>query len=573
MSVFVLDALSARSTPGYSASRSRIRGIGNDVDRWVGKSAARRDDERLVRGAGRFIADVTLPDEVHVKFVRSPVAHALVRGVATQGVVGMPGILGVFTLADFPAGPLPPFLWDKPPDALVEAVQPKMRPCHPPFLAGDRVRYVGHAVAAVVADDRHRAEDGAALVAVDYEEMPPVVSIEQALEPSAPVIHPGWDDNVAVHVEVLKGNPAAAFEAAHTVTSGRYASRRLAGIPLETRGAVARYDEGSQRLTLWSSTQNVHPLKRALVRVSGLPADRVRVIAPDVGGGFGVKGVLYPEDLIVGLLARRLKRPIKWIEDRSEHLQSAIHARDQVHEIELALSADGGILAVRDRFFIDCGAYNPLGLVIPYNTLAHLTGPYRIEHMDAVATGVVTNKVPTAPYRGAGRPEAVFALERAIERAAHDLEIDPVEIRIRNLITPEELPNSAGILYRDGHPLVLDSGNYPKALARAAELINGEPEVARATDAAGAGFAVGTGHACYVEGSGIGPFEGAVVKIESDGTVVVSTGASSQGQGHETVFGQICADELGVDVSSVTVVGGIPTPSSEAGERSPAGAR
>jgi len=531
-------------------------GMSVGVNRWVGRPVLRREDERFLRGAGRFVGDVVFADELHVRFIRSHLASAAIEGIDADEALSMRGVVGVYNYRDFPMGPLPPFLWDTPPQALVEAVKPEMRPCHPPLLSSGRVTYVGQAVAVVVAESRYIAEDAVELVNVAYNEMPAVVSIEDSLRSTAPVVHPGWDDNVAVQLKVIKGNPAAAFEAAEVVTRGRFEIQRQAGVPLEPRGAVAEYDTRSGRLTLWSSTQNVHPLKRALGRVSGLPSDRIRVIAPDVGGGFGVKGVLYPEDLIVGLLARRLQRPIKWIEDRMEHMLSATHARDQVHEIELALSASGRILALRDQFFVDCGAYNPLGLVIPYNTLSHLTGPYHITSMEVVATAVITNKVPTAPYRGAGRPEAVFALERAIERSARDLNLDPLEIRMRNLIRPEEMPNSANILYRDGNPLVLDSGDYPKTLAKAAELIQSPSSVAATTEARSRGLAVGIGYACYVEGTGIGPFEGAVVNVGADGKIVARTGASSQGQGHETVFAQICADQLGVPLSNVTIVAG-----------------
>lgn len=521
----------------------------------MGRSVRRREDDRLLRGAGTFVADLSRSGQAHITFVRSPHAHAALRGIAVRAALEAPGVVGVLTHANFPSGPLPPFLWDAPPAELVETLQPLLRPCHPPLLPSDRVRFVGQAVAVVVAEDRYRAEDAAQLVEVDYEPLPVVADVEAALRSDAPVVHQGWEDNVAARIVVRKGDVEAALGQADLVIRDRFLTQRQAGIPLETRGAVAEFDRDRGELTLWSATQNAHPLRRAMARVAGLPESRVRVVAPDVGGGFGIKAVLYPEDLLVGLVAMQIGRPVRWIEDRIEHMQSAIQAREQVHDVELALSRDGDILGLRDHFVVDNGAFNPLGLVIPYNTIAHLMGPYRVASLEAVGTAVITNKVPTAPYRGAGRPEAVFAVERAIERAARALDLDPVAIRLRNLIGPEEMPYEAGILYRDAHPLVMDGGDYPQMLRRAAELV-GYRE-GRAGDGGGRdGRATGVGVACYVEGTGIGPFEGAAVRVQADGTVVVHTGACSQGQAHATVFAQVCADHLGADLSQVTVVGG-----------------
>jgi carbon-monoxide dehydrogenase large subunit len=517
---------------------------------WTGQSLRRREDDRLLRGAGRFVADVNLEGQLHVAFVRSPYAHADVTGIDPTDALAVAGVVAVLTHEDFPPGPLPPFLWDSPPDKLVHALEPHLRPCHPPLLASNRVRYGGQAVALVVAESRCVAEDGAELVQVEYEPLPPVAGLDEALRPDAVVVHDGWGDNVAVRFSVAKGDVEHALEEAACVVRERFSIQRQAGIPIETRGAVAEIDEQSGRLTVWSSTQNAHPLRRAIARVAALELDRVRVVAPDVGGGFGIKGVLYPEDVLVALTAIRLGRPIKWIEDRLEHMRSAVHAREQVHDIEVGLDEDGRIVALRDRFLVDSGAYNPLGLVIPYNTIAHLMGPYHVPAFEAVAMGVITTKVPTAPYRGAGRPEAVFAVERALDRAAKVLGVDRVELRLRNLVRPDQMPYDAGILYRDGEPLLLDGGDYPAALRRAVELLTAEhPDV-------GGDRRLGVGVAMYVEGTGIGPFEGAAVTVGSDGRVLVRTGACSQGQGHETVFAQVCADALGVEPDAVNVIVG-----------------
>jgi len=522
---------------------------------WIGRSLRRKEDERFVRGAGRYVADISLPDQLHVAFVRSQFAHAVIRSIDPAAALETPGVVAVLTHSDFPRGPMPPFLWDTPPEKLVSTLRPLLRPCHPPLLPPDRVRFAGQAIAVVVAESRYIAEDAAARVGIDYDPLPPVLTTAESSDARTPPIHEGWEDNVAVRFTVRKGDPDAALAAAHLVVRERFTIQRQAGLPMETRGTVALPDlEG--RLTVWSATQNAHPLRRALSRVSGLPEERIDVVAPDVGGGFGTKGVLYPEDLLVGLTALRLRRPVKWIEDRMEHMQSAIHAREQEHEIALGVAEDGGILALVDHFVVDTGAFNPLGLVIPHNTISHLMGPYRVPTMEAVGTCVITTKVPTAPYRGAGRPEAVFAVERAIDRAARALDLDPVEIRARNLVRPDEMPFEAGIQYRDGEPLVLDSGDYPEMLRRAAALLGYERARAEQAEARERGRRIGIGLACYVEGTGIGPFEGAAVRLHATGEVSVHTGACSQGQAHETVFAQICAEALGVDPGSVNVVTG-----------------
>jgi len=522
------------------------------AERWVGRSVRRVEDDRLLRGGGRFVADLSRPGQLHAHFVRSPLARARIAGIDTSKALELPGVTGVYTHGHVPAGPMPPFLWDSPPAKLVGALQPELRPCHPPLLPADEAHFAGQAVAVLLAEDRYLAEDAAELVEVDYEPLQAVTDARAALDPRAPVLHDGWGSNVAVRFEVRKGDAAAALDRADLVIRERFEVQRQAGLPLETRGALAEWDGAT--LTLWSSTQNAHPLRRAMSRVAGLDPEEVRVIAPDVGGGFGVKGVLYPEDLLVGLLALRTGRPVKWTEDRAEHLRSAIHAREQVHEVELGMTGDGEIVALRDHIVVDCGAFNPLGLVIPYNTIAHLMGPYRVPHLEAVATGVITNKTPTAPYRGAGRPEAVFAVERALELAARALDADPLELRLRNLVRPDEMPFAAGIPYRDGEPLVLDGGDYPRALRRAAELV--DYAGVRAAGVEAGRRRIGVGLACYVEGTGIGPFEGAVVAVGLDGRVTVQTGACSQGQGHATVLAQVCADHLGVAPEDVTVVGG-----------------
>ena len=497
------------------------------------------------------MADINVTGQAHVMFVRSPYANARINSIDAGAALATPGVIAVLTREHFPTVSLPPFLWDTPPPKLVAALKPDLRPCHPPLFP-ELALYAGQAVAAVVAENRYLAEDAAELVEIDYEPLDPVVTVDQALANGAPVLHAGWEDNVAVRFVVEKGDAHGALAQAAWTVSERFVIQRQAPVPLETRGAIASYDETSRSLTLWSGTQNAHPLRRAMSRMSGLELEHIRVIAPDVGGGFGGKGVLYPEDLIIGLTAIRLGRPIKWIEDRFEHMESAIHAREQTHDLELGVNDEGEIIAVRDSILVDAGAYNPLGLVIPYNTIAHVMGPYRVPNFEATARAIITTKAPTAPYRGAGRPEAVFAIERALDIAARRMGIDPVELRLRNLVTADEMPYEAGILYRDGEPLVLDGGDFPTMLRRASELVGWE----EVEDEDHGGRLIGRGVAVYAEGTGIGPYEGAHIRATGDGRVVVHTGACSQGQGHETVFAQVCADSLGVPPGDIEVIGG-----------------
>jgi carbon-monoxide dehydrogenase large subunit len=327
-------------------------------------------------------------------------------------------------------------------------------------------------------------------------------------------------------------------------------------MPLETRGLLAEPAARGEGLTVWASTQVPHWLQRTLSEALALPAHKVRVVAPEVGGGFGTKTTIYPEDVLVPVIAARLGRPVKWIESRQEHLQSATHSREQLHDAELGATPDAQILAFRDRFLLDLGAYNPWGIVQPYNTIGHILGPYRIRHAAFEGRAVVTNKTPHAPYRGAGRPEAVFVMDRILDMLAREVGLDPAEVRRRNLVQPNEMPYDVGMLYRDGNPLVYDGGDFPDGLARALRAADYDALRATQAELRGRGIYRGVGISSYVEGTGVGPYEGATVRLDASGKVVVATGACSQGQGHETVYAQIVADALGVDLDDVTVIGG-----------------
>ena len=405
------------------------------------------------------------------------------------------------------------------------------------------MRHVGEAVAIIVAESRDQAEDAAEAAGLDLEELPAVVDPEAALRPDSALVHDRLHTNLIGAFSVGRGDAEAALARAPHRLRRRFYHHRYAALPMECRGVVAAYDPRTDSATIWSSTQVVHWVRREAAALLGLPEARVRCVALDVGGGFGGKGHVYPEDLLIAFLARRLGRPVRWIEGRSEHLMSATHSRDQLHDVEIGFDDDGHILALRDDYLVDCGAWNPIGSGVAYNTAVHLTGPYKIENLAASGRIAVTNKVPNAPYRGAGRPEAAFAMERIIDLVARTLGLEPAEIRRRNMIRADEMPYRVGIPYRDGEPIVYDSGDYPGALAKALDAVGGVEAFRRhQREARAAGRYLGLGIGCYIEGTGVGPFESAFVRIDPTGKVYVSTGAAPQGQGMETIFSQVAAD-------------------------------
>ena len=516
----------------------------------------RREDSRLLRGDGRYVADIELPSMRYVSFVRSPVAHADVNGVELPlEVVGWTGADLVGRIDTMAPNEADGGVYQ---DKLLETLGDErlfVRHEGRPLLAVDRVRHVGDPIAVVIADTPYGAADAADRVLLDLVPRPPVVDPFAALADDAPRLYDHWPDNRSLFVAAGFGDTDGAFAEAAHVSRRRLHSGRLACHPMEPRGVVAEHDPRTDLLTVWSSTQIPHPLRTALAKALGRPAHRIRVVAPDVGGGFGVKAIPYAEELVMAFLALEMGVPLKWVEQRSEHGLAAIHSRDQIHDIELALDGDGRILGVRDRFVVDNGAANPLGVVQPYNTLAHLCGCYRVPALDVEATAVVTNKAPISPYRGAGRPEAVFAMDRIIDVAAREMGIDPVELRRRNLIGAEEMPYAVGLNYRDGTPMTYDSGDFSGCF-EAAMAMGNMADGLRGGAPDEAGRLVGVGVSTYVEGTGVGPFESARVRVDETGWVEVSTGACSQGQGHETVFAEVCAQALGADPERVTVIGG-----------------
>jgi carbon-monoxide dehydrogenase large subunit len=514
--------------------------------RYVGARIVRNEDPLLLQGRGLFVDDVRLPGGAHAAVLRSPHAHARIGRIDTRRALSAPGVLAVYTHADLGRlnGPLPKLI---PHPALVHHKTQYA-------LAVEKVRYVGEPVAFVVAESRHAAEDAADLIDVEYEPLPAVARLEDAIAPGAPLLFEEIGTNVCAHYTQRVGDVERAFAMAPYLFRERLVLDRGASCPMETRGVVAAWDARIGRLEVWDSTQAPIPIRNGLAAMFGLPQHNVRVIAPDVGGGFGPKIMMfYPEEILVPFAAQRLGRPVKWIEDRRENLVATNQEREQIHDAEIAVDAEGRILGVRTEFLHDAGAYIPYGLIVPIVASTTLPGPYRIPNYQCEFRAVFTNKTTVSPYRGAGRPHGVFVMERLLDRVARELHLDRAEVRRRNLIPPDAFPYDVGLIYQDNAPVRYDSGNYPLCLERALEMIRYADWPTRQQAYRAQGRYVGVGVACYVEGTGIGPYEGCRITVEPSGKVFVATGVGTQGQGHPTSFAQIVADALGVTPSDVVV--------------------
>lgn len=521
--------------------------------RYVGEWVPRNEDSRLLTGHAVFVDDVRLEGMLHVAFVRSDHAHAVLRGVDASAARARPGVVAVYTAEDLGDYWRPgPLLVPPPP---IEGVVFNLATQVP--LAKDRLRHVGEPVAMIVAESRYIAEDALADVVVDAEPLEPVTDLERALDPDAPVIHPQLGTNLAAHVVQRHGDYEAARARADVVISRRFHYDRGASAAIENRAVAARWDGQAGELTIWDTTQAPIPIRNGLAGMLGLMQSQVRVVAPFVGGGFGPKIMMfYPEEVLVPWAAIRLGRPVKWTEDRQENFFATTQERSQVHDAEIALSRDGRILGVRDSFLHDTGAYDPYGLTVPINSQCTLLGPYDVPAYDAEFRAVFTNRTTVTPVRGAGRQHGVFVMERLLDFAARELGMDAAEIRRVNYLVQDDFPHDHKILFQDFQPLVYDSGNYRPALEKALELIGWEGFPEEKRRAREEGRRLGVGVVSYVEGTGIGPYEGARVTIEPSGRVRVATGLGTQGQGHYTAFAQIVAEALDVDVARVAVVTG-----------------
>jgi carbon-monoxide dehydrogenase large subunit len=522
--------------------------------RYIGQPLERKEDRRLLAGRGKFIADVQLPRMAHVAFARSPVAHGRIRSIEVSAAQRLAGVIAVYTARELSLAPVPG-LQNKPPASWRARVEHAIDAPDQPLIAAETVRYAGEAYAVVVAETRYIAEDAIELIEAEFEQLPVIRDIEQALAPNSEKVHSSLGSNIIAKFALRRGDMNASGLRAVRRIRRRFVNHRYLATPMECRGVVAGYDDRHDSITVWSATQVVHWVRREVAKQLNLPEGRVRCIAPDVGGGFGVKGHVYPEDVVIPYLARQLGRPVCWIEDRQEHLINATHSRDDVHDVEAVFDDQGYVLALKDEFIKDSGAYMPVGLGAPSNSATHICGPYHIPNLELTATVVVTNKTPNAPYRGSGRPEAAFVMERLMDLIARELDLDPVDVRFRNMIRPEQMPYTVGIPYRDGSTVTYDSGDFPASLEKALEAIGGIEAFRAEQRAAWAQHRyIGLGIGCYLEGTGAGPFEGATVRVDPSGGIIVATGACSQGQGHETVFAQIAADEWGVRPEDVSVV-------------------
>ncbi|MFV9504717.1 MAG: xanthine dehydrogenase family protein molybdopterin-binding subunit [Oscillochloridaceae bacterium umkhey_bin13] len=509
----------------------------------MGAEVKRREDPRLIRGAGTYVGDLKLPGMLFVVLVRSPYAHAAFTTIDATAALALPGVVAVVTGPDLldACEPLP-LASSGEGGGGAKSYAGRTRY----VLAMGRVRHVGEAVAAVVATSYEAAVDAAQLVEVDYDPLPVVADLLRAAEADAPIIFEGLPNNIDHSRRRQHGDVEAAFAQAHRVVRQRMVNQRLFGFPLEGRAVVAAPDHASGGLVVHTSTQTPHQIRAELAKVVRLSESQVRVIAPDVGGGFGVKIGIYPEEVLCAALALRMNTPIRWVEDRLEHVAATTHGRGQVCDFAAAVEADGTITALHMRITADLGAY-PLAPGLPDLTTAMAIGVYKIPNVDLEATSVYTNTTPVAAYRGAGRPEAAYYIERLVDCVAAELALDPAEIRRRNFIPPEAFP------YKTPTGLIYDSGEYARALDKALAISNYEElrleQAARR--ARGDTTLLGIGVACYVEMCGFGPYESAQIKVEPSGTVTVTTGISPHGQGTGTTFAQIVADQIGADFDQI----------------------
>jgi carbon-monoxide dehydrogenase large subunit len=524
------------------------------MTRLIGARVLRNEDARLLTGRALFVDDVVLPGMLHVAFLRSDHAHARLRGIDVERARRHPGVVAVYTAHDlgdyWKPGPL---LVSPPPIKNLLFREATQVP-----LAKDKVRHLGEPIAMVVAETRYIAEDAVGNIVVDFEPLPAVASLDAALRHGAPRIHEQFDSNVAAHVVQTKGDYAKARAKAKRVITRRLTYDRGIAGAIENRAIVANWNATADELTVWDTTQAPIPIRNGLANLLGIPESQVRVIAPFVGGGFGPKIMMfYPEEVLIPWAALRLGRPVKWTEDRRENFTATTQERGQVHDAEIAFGRNGRILGVKDVFLHDAGAYDPYGLTVPINSQCTLLGQYDIPNYFSEFTALFTNKPIVTPVRGAGRQHGVFVIERLLDIAARELGIDRVEIRRRNFLQPGDFPHNHEIIFQDFQPLVYDSGNYEPALQQAAKLIGYDTFVREDQPRLRAeGKHVGLGIVSYIEGTGIGPYEGARVRVEPGGRVLLATGVGTQGQGHFTTFAQIVAEQLGVNVSDVQVITG-----------------
>jgi carbon-monoxide dehydrogenase large subunit len=523
-----------------------------------GASVSRIEDQALLTGRGRFMDDIALPGTLSAVFVRSPIAHAIIKHIDAAAARAMPGVHAVYTHADLRVH----LTADRTPlgqsvRELVGLASRSLREDITPFvLARDETCYVGDPICVVVADNRYVAEDAAQRVTIDLEPLPAVSDLRDAVKPGAPRVHRHVAGNVLVEYAIAYGDcDAALAKADHRFAVTLFQHRGCAN-PIEGRGVLACHDTVERRTTVWTSTQSPHEIRLSLVELLGLDDEELRVITPDVGGGFGAKYLIYPEEVVVVLCARLLHRPVKWVEDRREHFLTSIQERDQCWDLEIALNSRAQILAIRGTLINDQGAYTPQGINVSYNSATALPGPYKVPNYALKVLAVETNKVPTMPVRGAGYPQGTFAMERLLDAAAAGMGLDRAEIRRRNLIPADAMPYATPMKTRAGTPVKYDSGDFPKCQSIALDKIGFDSFPARQAAARTDGRFLGIGVANGIKGTGRGPFETGIVRVGRSGRITVYTGAAAMGQSTGTMLAQIAADQFGVDPADIKVIAG-----------------
>ena len=525
------------------------------IKKFIGKRVVRNEDPRLLTGQAQFVDDVEIPGLLHAAFLRSDYAHARLLSVDVSAARRRPGVVAVFTAEDMGDDwqPGPPLV--SPPPTAKDVIFHSRRQVP---LVKDKVHHAGEAIAVVIAESRYIAEDAVEDILVELEPLEAVVDLEKALEANSVLVHDDLESNLAAQLFQKKGDYETARKEADLVIKRRIVIERGAAAAMENRGIVAHWDAKSQHLTIWDTTQAPIPIRNGTAARLGLSEHQVRVVAPFIGGGFGPKIMMfYAEEMVIPWAAKKLNRPVKWIEDRRENFYATTQERGQVHDVEIALSRDGHILGLKDNFLHDTGAYDPYGLTIPLNTQSHDMGGYDIRNYSSEFKVVFTNKTIVTPVRGAGRPQGIFVIERMLDIAARELGMDLVEIRKRNLIPPDAFPYEHKIIDQAFAPLILDSGNYKAVVDKALEMIGYDKFVKEEQPRLRKeGKYVGIAIAPFIETTGVGPYEGARVTVEASGKINVATGIGTQGQGHFTSFAQIVAEQLGVEVNDVRIVTG-----------------
>src|SRR5215470_2832599 len=514
---------------------------------YIGTPIRRREDVRFLTGKATFVDDIKFPYMLHAAILRSTQAHARITAIDASPALALPGVVAVFTFPDIApyAKPIPIRLY--PLAGLERFLQ------YP--LAHEKVRYVGEPVAVVVASSRYVAEDALDAIEVRYEALPAVVRMSDALRDDV-VLHEAQGTNLAAQYTVNVGDVEAAWQSAEYTRKATFAVHRHTGNPLETRGLVARYEAGRGELSVWGPTKVPHFNRAVLASMLAMPEHKIHFIEPDVGGGFGIRGEFYPEDFLIPFAAMQVGQPVKWIEDRREHLQAANHSREVHCDIEIAARRDGTLLGMRAHVYGDMGAYiRTHGGLVPSSTAALLPGPYRVPAYQCTVSCVLTNKMGMGTFRAPGRYESCFIRERSLDMVAADLQLDPVELRLKNFVQPEEMPYTVGQTRPGVPPTVFDNGNYPMALQRALDELDYDSlKASQGVYKDGKYHGIGVG--CFVKNTGMGPYEGARVVIHSARQITVSLGITTMGQGHETTMAQICADGLGVPIESISVLHG-----------------